>query len=186
MSSEARPTSVRAKSMEVACVGNDRYEFAARLTDRAVNGNFPGDSVIIHDFEARGLVQGDGLLLVELVVEAHEHPYDECPFVLPATDQLVGASVARGWRTTVLDLLGGRRGCTHVNTLLLGLSELTTMVIFQRMNPAVPYTPDARADGSWTREGLRVAPRLGNVCFGLRQEGRAIGRALGSDDPPLS
>ncbi|MET7395731.1 DUF2889 domain-containing protein [Dactylosporangium sp. NPDC005572] len=188
---EQRTTKSRTKTLDATPLGGERFGFVARLTDKAAHGNFPGESVTIHDFGAEGVVEGPRLVLRELRVEAHTHPYDDCPFAIPPTAQLIGESVAAGWRRTVLAALGGSRGCTHVNTLLLGLSELTTMVIFLRINPEVAYTPDTRRDGRWTRAAARVAPGLSGACYGLRPDGPAMGRVLdrindGVDETPPS
>jgi DUF2889 family protein len=169
-----RRTVSRSKTMEVTPAGDDRYRFLARLTDLAVGGDFPGESVTIHDFGLTGEVEGPRLTVTDLQVEAYAHPYGECPFVIPATQELIGGSLTSGWRRSLLDRLGGTRGCTHVNTLLLGLSELTTMVFFLRLNVAAPYTPEARDDGRWMREGLRLAPGLAGACHGLRRDGPVL------------
>ncbi|MFG2039815.1 DUF2889 domain-containing protein [Dactylosporangium sp. NPDC048998] len=181
----------RSKTLDATPLGEDRFGFVARLTDTAFHGNFPGGSVVIHDFGAEGVVEGPRLVLRELAVVAYAHPYEDCPFAIPPTVQLIGESVASGWRRTVLAALGGARGCTHVNTLLLGLSELITMVIFLRINPEVAYTPDTRGDGRWTRAAARVAPGLSGACYGLRADGPQVGLArdginVGVDEMPPS
>lgn len=161
--------------MQVTPAGPGRFRFSARLTDSAENGNFPGPAATIHDFGLDGEVEGPDLTLVALQVRAYSHPYAECPFVIPATQALLGKSLLSAWRRSVLDQLGGARGCTHVTTMLLGLGELATMVYFLQINEQVPYTPGARADGRWTRGALAVAPGLAKgVCYGLRRDGAAM------------
>ena len=169
----------RAKIMDVVPSNDGAFRFVARLTDSAAAGDFPGDEITIHDFSLEGEIAGPDLTLVSLETRAFSHPYAECPFVAPTAQTLVGTSIMSGWRKAVLAQLGGVRGCTHVNTLLLGLGELATMVFFLRINSSVPYTPQARQDGRWTSEALQVAPSLDDVCWGLRHEGPALraGRA---------
>jgi len=175
MTEPDRRTVTRSKSMQVTPSGPGRFRFSARLTDSAEGGNFPGQSATIHDFGLDGEVEGPALTLMALDVRAYSHPYAECPFVIPATQALLGKSLLSAWRRSVLGELGGARGCTHVTTMLLGLGELATMVFFLRINEQVPYTAAARADGRWTREALAVAPSLAtNVCYGLRQDGAAM------------
>jgi DUF2889 family protein len=168
-------TVTRSKTMQVSPAGPGQFRFSARLTDSAAGGDFSGDTATIHDFALDGEVEGPDLTLVSLQVRAYSHPYAECPFVIPATRALLGKSLMTAWRRSVLDELGGSRGCTHVTTMLLGLGELATMVFFLRINEQVPYTPAARTDGRWIREALTVAPSLGgDVCFGLRRDGAAM------------
>jgi hypothetical protein len=168
------PTVTRAKTMQVMPAGADRYRFTARLTDSAENGNYPGGAVTIHDFGLEGEAAGPDLTLVSLDVHAYSHPYADCPFVIPATKRLVGQPLMSGWRKAVIGQGGGTAGCTHVNTLLMGLAELSTMVYFLKINPSVPYARETLTDGSWTEAALQVSPGLAGVCHGLRPEGRAL------------
>ena len=137
-------TVTRSKTMQVTPAGPGQFRFSARLTDSAEGGDFSGETATIHDFALDGEVEGPDLTLVSLQVRAYSHPYAECPFVIPATRALLGKSLMTAWRRSVLDELGGSRGCTHVTTMLLGLGELATMVFFLRINEQVPYTPAAR------------------------------------------
>jgi Protein of unknown function (DUF2889) len=61
-----------------------------------------------------------------------------------------------GWRRAVLDLSGGTRGCTHVNTLLVGLAEMQAMVVFLEMNERAPYA--LNWSHRWFRPGRGAAP----------------------------
>jgi hypothetical protein len=169
----------RTKTLDVTPLGDERFQFVGRLTDRAVNGNFPGESVTIHDFGVEGVVEGPNLTLVELDVAAYAHPYPDCPFAIPPVANLIGLDVARGWRRAVLEVFAGARGCTHVTTLLLGLSELSTIAIFLQINPAVPYTPETRRNGQWIKAAHAFAPKLADACYGLRADGPVIREQLG-------
>jgi hypothetical protein len=174
MDAPGTPSVSRAKTMQVTPVGEDRYTFTARLTDSAAGGNFPGETATIHDFELEGEVAGPDITLVSLAAHARSHPYADCPFVIPATQHLIGQPVTSGWRKAVLAQGSGTAGCTHVNTLLIGLGELATMIWFLKINASVPYERDALADGRWTEASLRVSPRLEGICHGLRTDGKAL------------
>jgi hypothetical protein len=167
-------TVTRAKTMEVTPAGADRYRFTARLTDSAEHGNYPGDAITIHDFGLEGEADGPELTLVSLDVRAYSHPYADCPFVIPATARLIGQPLLSGWRKAVIAQAAGTAGCTHVNTLLIGLAELSTMVYFLKINLSVPYARETLADGRWTEAALDVSPGLAGVCHGLRSDGRAL------------
>ncbi|MDR0344227.1 MAG: DUF2889 domain-containing protein [Nocardiopsaceae bacterium] len=176
----------RTKTLDVQPLGGDRYAFTARLTDVSAGGDHGsggGEARVIHDFEAEGEVTGALLEIARLEIRAPTTPYPTCPFVLRITEDLVGEQLAAGWRRTVLAHGGGTRGCTHVNTMLLGLSEIQTMVFFLRMNGEVPFTAEARRDGTWMRAGLAIAPQLVDACYSLRRDGPVLGTAerAGSD-----
>lgn len=174
------PHSRRTKIVDVQPKGDGIYEFVARLTDEAWDGDFGGlGHVTIHDIEVRGRLEGPDLTVTELTVTPFELPYAPCPLVAPAASALVGQALRTGWRKAVLSVLGGTKGCTHQTTLLLGLAEITTHVVFLEMNARTPYDPVTRADGSWTATGLAIEPNLVNVCHGLARDGEVLVPLLG-------
>jgi Protein of unknown function (DUF2889) len=174
----------RTKTVEVIPLGGGEYRLEARLTDLSRGGNYgPGptdgggapSSKVIHDVALTGRVRGPGLEITELDVQTLTVPYASCPFVLPALQQLIGKELMHGWRRAVLDLSGGTLGCTHVNTLLLGLTEMQTMVIFLKMNERLAYTAENRVSGDWMAAGLPVVPELADACYSLRRGGPVLG-----------
>ena len=179
------PRVTRTKTVDVISLGDGEYRLEARLTDLSGGGDYgPAagragdvpDSSVIHDIALTGRVRGPGLEVVELDVQAFTVPYATCPFVLPLVKQLIGQELMSGWRRAVLDLSGGTRGCTHVNTLLLGLTEMQTMVFFLKMNERVAYDAETRASGEWIAAGLDVAPQLADVCYSLRRDGSVLAK----------
>ena len=180
----------RTKTTEVIPLGGGEYRLEARLTDLSRGGNYGpaetdgGDasSKVIHDVALTGRVRGPGLEITELDVQTLTVPYASCPFVLPALQQLIGKELMHGWRRAVLDLSGGTLGCTHVNTLLLGLTEMQTMVIFLKMNERLAYTAENRASGDWMSAGLPVAPELGDAGYSLRRGGPVLAH-VDKDEP---
>jgi len=129
-------------------------------------------------------VRGPGLEITELDVRPLATPYATCPFVVPALQHLIGKELLHGWRRAVLGLSGGTRDCTHVNTLLLGLTELQAMVVFLEMNERAPYAPQAQASGEWMAAGLQVAPRLADACYPLRRGGPVLAAARAGEQDP--
>jgi len=179
----------RTKTVDVFPLEGGRFRLAASLTDMSHGGDH-GDgpaSSVIHDLHLTAVVAGPELTVEEIAVEPASLPYRTCPFVVPLVDRLVGKRLTSGWRNSVLELSGGTRGCTHVNTLLLGLSEMQAMIVFLRMNARVAHTEDNRRDGSWMAVGLAEAPALEGACFSLQRDSPAVraGRAAaaGHDGP---
>jgi hypothetical protein len=187
------PSVTRTKTVEVTPLGGGEYRLEARLTDLSRGGNYgpaPADgsdapsSRVIHDIAITARVRGPGLEITELDVRPLTIPYATCPFVVPALQQLIGKELMHGWRRAVLDLSGGTRGCTHVNTLLLGLTEMQAMVVFLEMNERAPYAPQAQASGEWMSAGLQVAPRLADACYSLRRGGPVLAAASAGEQVP--
>jgi hypothetical protein len=189
----AGPSVTRTKTVEVTPLGGGEYRLEARLTDLSRGGNYgpaPADgtdvptSRVIHDIAITARVHGAGLEISELDVRPLTIPYATCPFVVPALQGLIGKELMHGWRRAVLDLSGGTRGCTHVNTLLLGLTEMQAMVVFLEMNERAPFAPESQASGEWMSAGLQVAPRLADACYSLRQGGPVLAAAGAGDQAP--
>jgi hypothetical protein len=171
----------RTKTVDVIPLGGDVYRLEARLTDLSRGGDYGGSASadssevsVIHDIAITALVRGPELELVELHVRPLTMPYETCPFVVPTLKELIGTKLTSGWRQSVLERSSGTRGCTHINTLLLGLSEMQVLVIFLKMNERVAHTPSTRASGEWMAAGQEVAPQLTDVCFSLRGDGPVL------------
>lgn len=170
----------RTKTVEISPDGPDAFTFSARLIDQGWGGKFGGEeTVVVHDIILDGHLAGAELNLTDLVVTPVFLPYTQCPRIEAACQRLVGHSLRSGWRQAVLANLGGSRGCTHVTTLLLGMSEVTTQVIFLQMNETTEYTPSSRTDGRWMTTGLEVAPGLVDACHSLTHNGDVLGPILG-------
>jgi Protein of unknown function (DUF2889) len=187
------PRVTRTKTAEVTPLGGGEYRLEARLTDLSQGGNYgpaPADgsdapsSRVIHDIAITARVRGPGLEITELDVRPLTIPYATCPFVLPVLQRLIGKELMHGWRRAVLDLSGGTRGCTHVNTLLLGLTEMQAMVVFLEMNERAPFAPQTQASGEWMSAGLQVAPRLADACYSLRRDGPVLAAARTGEQVP--
>lgn len=175
---DSRRRSRRTKQLELTPEDDGSYTFQASLVDESFEGKYESDapSLVIHHFVIDGRV-ADDFTLLELSVEAEEHPFPQCPFVLVAAQNLVGKGLDSGWRRTVLDTYGGAAGCTHVTTLLLGLSEVVTLIYFQRTNRGASYGPRSRASGEWIAGSLDLAPALGGACHALVEDGPVLRQA---------
>ena len=183
-------TAWRDRSLEVTPLGDGRYAFSARLTDRSCGGNHepPAPTAVIHDFAASGEVEGPDLRLARLTVDAVTHPYPQCPFILGVCDELVGSTLRSGWRPAVLARLRGPAGCTHVVSLLLSLTELTTLTFFLQINQSTAYGEPQRRDGSWMAAGFEAFPALSGACHVLRPDGplAALAQRPAEDSRPDS
>lgn len=175
----ARKQSRRTKQLDVFPDGTDQYTFVTALTDKSFGGVYETDvdSVTVHRFVVEGRISGEDLTILELTARAEVHPFPQCPGVTASVNALVGRSLASGWRRTVLDTFGGVADCTHLTTVLLGLSEVTTLVYFQQQNGRVAYGPSARASGEWIAGNLKTTPALLGACHVLDPKGQVIANA---------
>jgi DUF2889 family protein len=176
----------RRRLLEVTPQDDGTFTVRATLTDESFGGHYGtgGDSVVVHDFVVLGRVTRE-LDVLELEAQAPVHPYALCPRALAACAALVGRSLRAGWRREVLDVSGGTAGCTHLTSLLLSLTELTTLGFFLQINEQLPYDDVSRETGAWMAVGLGLAPQLGNACHVLTGDGEVLSRARALPDPTV-
>jgi len=82
----------------------------------------------------------------QLVVQAIDvamdtHPLQGCQEAQPALQQMVGCSMARGWRQAIQKHLGGVASCTHLRELLFNLATAafqSVPAVFAAVNPEEP------------------------------------------------
>ncbi|NLD67239.1 MAG: DUF2889 domain-containing protein [Limnobacter sp.] len=95
----------------------------------------PGSEV--HDMAVR-LTIDDAMVVHAIAVDMPSVPYPTCPGAKPNFQGLVGACIARGWRRSVNEAVGGTQGCTHVRELLFPMAT----VAFQTVNGWAEDGPD--------------------------------------------
>ena len=81
----------------------------------------------------------------DLVVHAIEAamdtvPLHDCPLARTALQQMVGCSMARGWRQSIQKHMGGVASCTHLRELLFNLATAA----FQTRSASFAPPPDGR------------------------------------------
>ena len=76
---------------------------------------------IVHDITLRLLV-GQRLEVKEFEVEMNHVPREECREMLSSLEPLVGRRISQGFTLWVKKTLGGPKGCTHLNELLIAMA----------------------------------------------------------------
>lgn len=75
----------------------------------------------IHHMWIRATV--DARLVVQAMEAAMDsHPLGHCPEAARALQKMVGCSMARGWRKSIAEHLGGVASCTHLRELLFNMA----------------------------------------------------------------
>ncbi|MGD9774046.1 DUF2889 domain-containing protein [Diaphorobacter sp.] len=81
----------------------------------------------------------DDQLVVHAIESAMDaHPLGGCSQAQRALQSMVGCSMARGWRHSIQDHLGGVAGCTHLRELLFNMATAA----FQTIHAAFHSTGD--------------------------------------------
>lgn len=76
-----------------------------------------GPGVPIHDMWIR-LTLDDALTVQDIEVTTDASPFRICPEVAPRFAAVKGATIGPGWNRRIKELLGGRKGCTHLVEML--------------------------------------------------------------------
>lgn len=164
----------RSKTLSTRVLSPAKVWFRYALEDSAVTKVEPGGDTV-HDIAIEGYLRLPELILESVEAASTKQPFGECEASLDPVRGLSGLTLGPGYRQAVIERIGGARGCTHYLTLALGLVELHTLVTFLQMRAEASY--EDRDDGEWMAAGLRIEPRLVDVCIALRAESDVIIRA---------
>ena len=81
-----------------------------------------GDRIAIHEYVVKAKASGDPETLTELSADARILPFPECPGAPAHAQRIVGTRM-EDLRDTVLAMLPGVLGCTHLNDVLRSMAE---------------------------------------------------------------
>ena len=141
------------------------------------------DPMTIHHMQVELLVEAATLAIVDVQVAMHVHPQIECTAILPAYQQLIGLSIARGFTPKVREMFGGPRACTHIGALLNAMAPVAIQSLwsFFQKSAADLAGPSATADDV-ERNGLE---RNRNTCHVWADDGPMFSTMQRGGDPPV-
>ena len=161
----------RTKKLKIVPVRDNLVRFQASLEDRSSDAE---GGELIHALTLAGTISLPDLVIRSIEATVDRQPFPECGASLAPVQQLLGRSIAAGFRAHVLEIMGRTRGCTHFMTLALDLAAAHTLTVFLRMRARVPYEDRNRPDGVWIGTGLKVEPRLENACVALSADSPVV------------
>ncbi|MCB1477238.1 MAG: DUF2889 domain-containing protein [Rhodobiaceae bacterium] len=113
------------------------YDVEARVTDRK-HFTFPErergqltPGTAQHDIVTRVTFDKD-LIVRDIAIELATVPFSFCAGSTAALPGLIGRSLARGWRKSIQEVLGGTTGCTHTRELLTGIPTIAIQTLVSR------------------------------------------------------
>jgi hypothetical protein len=96
--------------------------------ERFVSGHHwsgePRPSGVVHWMCVRILVQGWPLLIVDAEAEMPTVPNELCPITTRTVNEIIGLEIVSGFSGKVLKKLGGAKGCTHLNQLIVAMGPV--------------------------------------------------------------
>lgn len=148
------------------------WDIEAHLLDtKAVDVPRPASGGIHHAGEPIHHMHIRVTVNAQLVVQAIEavmdaHPVQGCPAALDAMQRMVGASMTKGWRSSIQTHLKGIEGCTHLRELLYNTATAAfqTVVSAFQSDPHAPPSHLGQCTG-WDFQGpavLQYYPQFAN------------------------
>ncbi|MBT7957410.1 MAG: DUF2889 domain-containing protein [Rhodospirillaceae bacterium] len=114
---------------EIRCLGFERedglWDIEGRITDTKTytfdnrERGMISAGTPVHDMLVRLTVDTD-LVVQDAEASTEAGPFEICPAVNEGVKALKGMQITAGWTRNVHNTIGGIKGCTHINQLLMG------------------------------------------------------------------
>jgi hypothetical protein len=114
---------------EIRCIGYERddglWDIEGRITDTKTysfenqDRGLVGSGTPVHDMLVRLTVDND-LVVQDAEASTEQGPFHICPNITDGVKALIGLKITTGWTRNVQKAIGGVKGCTHINQLLIG------------------------------------------------------------------
>ena len=115
----------------------------------------------LHDMLIR-LTLDDDFVVRDIATATDASPFAICPEVTPNYKRMIGARIARGWRSTIRERVGGTAGCTHLVEML----DAMATVAYQTLYPARKKKEEQGPPG---KRGALV-----DTCYAFRSDGPVV------------
>jgi hypothetical protein len=147
-----------------------------RVTDTKPAGLYvDGDTepLVVHDMVVDMIVGYPDLTIREVSVVLDTHPHTSCPSIESSYEQLIGASIARGFSRMLTETFGGKMGCTHVGALLRAMAPVAVQSMYS-MQLADPDNTTRRLRDDSEEARQRAQAYVRNSCHVWADDGDMI------------
>lgn len=118
---------------------------------------------VVHHFIVRLFISGPGFLIEDVEVDMVHAPREDCLAMKHSLKPLVGQKVASGFTSWVKKNLGGPRGCSHLNALVISMASAAVQGFWSART-------SSRADVRKATKGMS-AQYLIDTCWVWRADG---------------
>jgi len=77
---------------------------------------------IYHHMKIELLIATKTMTIKDVAVSLPRVPRDDCPAMATSLDQIKGMNITSGFSSKIRKMVGGNKGCVHLNTLLLAMA----------------------------------------------------------------
>ncbi|NQU62394.1 MAG: DUF2889 domain-containing protein [Rhodospirillales bacterium] len=159
---------------EIECKGYEREDGLWDIEGRIIDTK----TYTFENIDRGGVASGEPVhhMVIRLTVDDHlvvqnaeasteASPYNVCGDINPEFAKLKGVAIAPGWRREVVKRMGGVKGCTHINDLVIGPLAVTA---YQTVIPARKKRRNKPSDGK--------RPAIIDTCHAYADGGDVVKR----------
>ena len=164
---------------EIRCMGYERedglWDIEGRITDTktySFNNLDRGEvsaGMPVHDMLIRLTIDSD-LVVQKAEALTMSAPFKICPAITDSIATLKGLKITSGWRRNVQNAIGGLKGCTHINQLLLGPLATTA---YQSI---IPRENKEKRDAKSRLKKKHERPAIIDTCHAFDANGPIVKR----------
>jgi Protein of unknown function (DUF2889) len=133
----------RTYDVDAFVVDDSHFRLVGRVHDQKPDGLWgiaDTSPMSLHEMTLTLVVRVRDLTIVEVETAMTAYPQRECPLIVPAYQQLVGLSIARGFSQKVKELFGGPRACTHIGALINAMAPVAMQTVWAYSHVESPST----------------------------------------------
>jgi hypothetical protein len=182
----------RTYDIHAVVVDDHHFKLIGRINDVKPDGLWgirDTSPMALHDMTVELTVRVSDVTIVDAVTTMTTHPQVECPSIVPAYQQLVGLSIARGFTQKVKELFGGPRACTHIGALINAMAPVAmqTLWAFSNVSADVAADESVASAAEQTREDRAAAVRARNrnSCHVWADDGPMVAVLAAGNDVPI-
>lgn len=123
---------------------------------------------IYHHMKIELLIDTRTKTIKDVAVSLPRVPRGDCPAMVSSLDQIKGMDITRGFSSKIRKMVGGSKGCVHLNTLLLTMAPAAVQgawinIAWQRKEAVSPDPQTGRhlvdSCWAWRKDGPLVAEK---------------------------
>lgn len=180
----------RTYDVKAVVVDDAHFRLIGRIHDVKPDGLWGvEDSVAmsVHDMTLEMVVRVHDLTITDAVAAMNTHPHMQCKTIVPAYEQLIGLSIARGFTQKVKELFGGPRACTHIGALINAMAPVAMQCVWafmQAKQPAVSGSEAVSGEDARREHMTVAAARNRNTCHVWADAGPMLALLSSGGDLP--
>ncbi len=122
---------------------------------------------IIHHMDVKLLIKPEPLMIEDAQAQMIHVPMPECTTTLDTIEKLKGLEIKSGFSKNIRDIMGGKKGCTHLCQLIIVMGqEIVHGWLTQKRKDKLPVPKDLDSFSEkdflidscrlWTRQGPKI------------------------------